>query len=296
MTCVRLVRGSWLQGSGKNTVRQGAGDDLMDWRYLPFEQNNGAKNMAIDEAVLQTLAQDKAQPPTLRFYGWEPAALSLGYAQSFAKEVDERACRKAGIDIVRRPTGGRAVLHQYELTYSVIAPEVDEQVQGTVMESYLKISRALLAGFQSLGIPAQMAHGDLAKAGSAACFDAPSWYELVVEGRKLVGSAQVRREGILLQHGSIILHFDAELLFQVLKFPNDQVRKRLLASFRKKACALDEVWPRRISREELEQAICRGFAKVMDIQFQESGLRKGEQALAKGLTAKYEGAEWTKKR
>lgn len=252
--------------------------------------------MAIDEALLQTLAQNRAQLPTLRFYGWEPAALSLGYAQSFAKEVDEQACREAGIDIVRRPTGGRAVLHQYELTYSVIAPEIDEHVQGTVMESYLKISQALLAGFQSLEIPAEMTPGNLASGGSAACFDAPSWYELVVDGRKLVGSAQVRKEGILLQHGSIILHFDAELLFRLLKFPNDQVRQRLLATFRKKACALDEVWPHPITREELEGAICRGFAEIMGIGLRESGLRDEERELAESLIPKYEGAAWTRKR
>ncbi|MHB1652152.1 MAG: lipoate--protein ligase family protein [Desulfitobacteriaceae bacterium] len=269
---------------------------MATWRYLPFTINSGAKNMAIDEAILQVMAQTQDLRPTLRFYGWEPATLSLGYAQSFNKEIDEETCRASGIDIVRRPTGGRAVLHQHELTYSVIVPEVDEHVQGSVVESYLKISQALLQGLQSVGIPAEMAQGDLAKAGSAACFDAPSWYELVVDGRKLVGSAQVRKNGVLLQHGSIILHFDAELLFNVLKFPSEEVRVRQLAAFRKKACALDEVWPRPVTVSELEEAIGQGFEKMMGIELKESGLTEAEQIQGDSLITKYCNEEWTKKR
>ena len=266
------------------------------WRYLPFAQYSGAENMAIDEAILQALADNPSSPPALRFYGWNPPTLSLGYAQRYAKEVDAEACRKNGIEIVRRPTGGRAILHQYELTYSVIAPEADEHVQGTVMESYLKISQALLHGFRALGIPAEMAQGDLGRAASAACFDAPSWYELVVGGRKLVGSAQVRKDGILLQHGSIILHFDTELLFSVLKFANEEIRTQHLSAFRQKACALDEVTSRPIERGELELSLIRGFETVMGIEFQLSELTASERQLAQELLVKYRSEEWTKKR
>lgn len=269
---------------------------MLSWRYLPFEQHSGAENMAIDEAILQALAENPSSPPTLRFYGWNPPTLSLGYAQSYAKEVDEEACRKNGIEVVRRPTGGRAILHQYELTYSVIAPEADAHVQGTVIESYLKISQALLHGFQALGIPAEMAQGDIGRAASAACFDAPSWYELVVGGRKLVGSAQVRKDGILLQHGSIILHFDTELLFDVLKFPNENVRRRQMHAFRQKACALAEVSPRPIEREELERSLTRGFEAVMGIELERAELSAREAQLAQQLRGKYLSQGWTKKR
>jgi len=270
---------------------------MQTWRYLPYAVNTGAANMAIDEAIMQALVSGAAQEPTLRFYGWNPPALSLGYAQSFAKEVDEEACCRAGIDIVRRPTGGRAVLHQYELTYSVIAPEHEEHVRGTIIESYLKISQALLAGLQALGIPAGMVeHGNLAGMGSAACFDAPSWYELVVAGRKLVGSAQVRKEGVLLQHGSLILHFDAALLFSLLKFKSEGIRERLLAGFKEKACALDEVWPRPLTRNELEQAICQGFRAVMGIDLRPGRLSQAEEVLARDLENKYRSDAWTKKR
>jgi len=270
---------------------------MRTWRYLPYAVNTGAENMAVDEAIMRALATGAVKQPTLRFYGWDPPTLSLGYAQSFSKEVDEEACRRAGIDIVRRPTGGRAVLHQYELTYAVVAPEDEEHVQGTIIESYLKISQALLFGFQSLGVPAVMVeHGNMAGLGSAACFDAPSWYELVVDGRKLVGSAQVRKDGVMLQHGSIILHFDAALLFSLLRFKSDEIRKRLSAGFKEKACALDEVWPRPLTPSELEQAICRGFEAVMDIEFMEGGLSPAELALANELATKYRSDVWTKKR
>ncbi|WP_308897756.1 lipoate--protein ligase family protein [Candidatus Desulfosporosinus nitrosoreducens] len=253
--------------------------------------------MAIDEVLLKTMAQAPAPQPVLRFYGWHPATLSLGYAQSYDKEVNEEACRAEGIDIVRRPTGGRAVLHQYELTYSVIAPEQDPQVSGTVTESYLKISKALVAGFQALGIPAEMSLGGLGKAtGTAACFDAPSWYELVVQGRKLVGSAQMRKEGMLLQHGSILLHFDADLLFRLLKFPTQEMRERLLQGFKAKACALDGVWPRPIEREELEREICRGFCSVMGIELIPSQLTAEEKSLMPETSSKYLSDGWTKKR
>ncbi len=270
---------------------------MTTWRYLPYAVYSGAENMAVDEALLLTMAHTQDPQPVLRFYGWSPATLSLGYAQSYHKEIDEDACLAEGIEIIRRPTGGRAVLHQYELTYSVIAPEHDPHVSGTVIESYLRISQALLKGLKALGIPAEMvACGGLNEASSSACFDAPSWYELVVEGRKLVGSAQVRREGMLLQHGSILLHFDADLLFHLLKFPNEEIRQRLLTGFRSKACALDEVWTQPIEREELEQAICSGFCDIMGIELIRSQLTEQEKALAKDVLLKYRSEEWTKKR
>ena len=270
---------------------------MKTWRYLPYAVYSGAENMAVDEALLLTMAHTLDPQPVLRFYGWSPATLSLGYAQSYHKEVDEEACLAEGIEIVRRPTGGRAVLHQYELTYSVIAPEHDPHVSGTVIQSYLKISQALLKGLKALGVPAEIvACSGLNGASSSACFDAPSWYELVVDGRKLVGSAQVRKEGMLLQHGSILLHFDAELLFRLLKFPNEEIRQRLLTGFMVKACALDEVWTHPIEREDLEREICSGFCDIMGIELTRSQLTVQEKALVEDVLLKYYFDGWTKKR
>lgn len=270
---------------------------MTTWRYFPYAVSSGAENMAVEEALLVTMAQMPEPQPVLRFYGWNPATLSLGYAQTYLKEVDEEACLAEGVEIVRRPTGGRAVLHQYELTYSVIAPEHDPHVSGTVLESYLKISQALIRGLKALGVPAEMAvWGGRNQVSSSACFDAPSWYELVVDGRKLVGSAQVRKEGILLQHGSILLHLDADLLFRLLKFPNQGLRQRLLNGFKGKACGLDEVWTNPIEREELEQEICSGFCDCMGIELICSRLTEQEKALKEKVLLKYQSEWWTKKR
>ena len=264
---------------------------------MPYSVHSGAENMAIDEAIMDIMNRSINHQPVLRFYGWRPATLSLGYAQGYAKEVDAETCHQANIDVVRRPTGGRAVLHQYELTYSVIVPESDEHVKGTIIQSYLKISEALLIGIKAVGVPAEIvAQGSSTHTGTAACFDAPSWYELVVAGKKLVGSAQMRKNGILLQHGSIILHFDSELLFRLLKLPNEEVRQRLLKSFRAKACALDEVWTRPVTIDELEREICLGFKKIMNIELIPSVLTKEEKLMTEQLVKKYNSQEWTTKR
>jgi len=264
---------------------------------LPYTVLTGAENMAIDEAIMDIMKKNNPTEPVLRFYGWKPTTLSLGYAQSYAKEVDAEACRRANIDVVRRPTGGRAVLHQYELTYSVIVPESEEHVKGTVIESYLKISQGLLKGINAVGVPAELvAHANSSHTGTAACFDAPSWYELVVEGKKLVGSAQMRRDGMLLQHGSIILHFDTELLFRLLKLPNEEVRQRLIKSFKAKACALDEVWMRPVTIDELERELCLGFEEIMGIKLVPSVLTEEEKLKSEQLVEKYNSQEWTMKR
>ncbi|MCL4441628.1 MAG: octanoyltransferase, partial [Firmicutes bacterium] len=137
--------------------------------------------MAVDEAIMLAVAGGQV-PPTIRFYRWSPPAISLGYFQSLEKEVDIVACEKAGVDVVRRLTGGRAVLHQDELTYSLVAPENNEKVAGSILESYLSISRGLVRGLNALGVEAELAEGKKhAEFGSAACFDAPSWYEMAVE-------------------------------------------------------------------------------------------------------------------
>lgn len=266
------------------------------WRYIPYEVHSGAENMAIDEALLRTMAHTLEPQPVLRFYGWNPATLSLGYAQSYYKEVDEIACRAEGIDIVRRPTGGRAVFHEYELTYSVIAPENNLNVMGTVIQSYMRISQALLKGFRTLGVDAEMVASERKPQDrSAMCFESPSWYELVVDGRKLVGSAQVRKEGVLLQHGSILLHSNAERLFRLLKFPSEGVRQRLLTGFKDKACALDEVWTQPIGIEELEQKICLGFRDIMGIRLLRSQLSRQEESLLEQMLTKHRSEAWTTK-
>jgi len=164
------------------------------WRLLITSPARGAWNMAVDEAILESAGRG-AVLPTLRLYGWEPACLSLGYAQSY-KDVDADRLRARGWDVVRRATGGRAILHIDELTYSVTAPPDEPRVQGSVLESYHRLARALVGAVRGLGLPVEMekntpASGD---ARGPVCFEVPSAYEIVVDGKKLIGSAQARKK------------------------------------------------------------------------------------------------------
>ena len=266
---------------------------MENWRLVINEPFTGAMNMAVDEAIMTAVNRGMA-PPTIRFYQWNPPAISLGYFQSLEKEVDLKVCRDAGIDVVRRLTGGRAVLHHHELTYSLIAPEDNEKVSGSVLKSYLKISGGLVSGLSELGVIAKLSEGkQRSEVDSAACFDAPSWYEMVVDGKKLIGSAQTRRSGCLLQHGSVLVKLDKDLLFSILNFPDDKLRDRAKAYFRTKATCLEEVLGRSPGFEELCQSFKRGFEAKLVINLREQGLSSEELALAQELNInKYGKAEW----
>src|SRR5512137_3016795 len=164
------------------------------WRLILDPPARGAWNMAVDESLLEHTGRGESLP-TLRLYAWEPACLSLGYAQPFA-DVDATRLQEHGWDAVRRPTGGRAILHTDELTYSITAPLNEPRVLGTVLESYNRLAQALLAAVKSLGVPVEMKEHDIGKANQAlgpVCFEVPSAYEITVSGKKLIGSAQARR-------------------------------------------------------------------------------------------------------
>lgn len=173
----------------------------------------GVFNMALDEALMESVRAGGA--PILRFYRWMPACLSLGRNQPAREVYDRAGLERLGIDVVRRPTGGRAVLHARELTYAVVAPEA---WGGGPRESYRLINRALAAGLRRLGVPAAIQGDGRGRApvpSAEPCFRAPVEGEVVAAGRKLIGSAQVRERGVMLQHGSLLLHDDQSLLAQI---------------------------------------------------------------------------------
>ena len=188
------------------------------WRLvIDAEPRSGAANMALDQAVAEAAAAGDA-PPTLRFYRWSPPAVSLGRHQ-LVSDVDTDALAARAYDLVRRSTGGRAILHTDELTYSVAAPDAEPRVSGGVMESYLRLSNALVVGLQRAGLAGVEKASGSVRVGpdvSAACFEVPSAYEIVADGRKLLGSAQSRRAGYVLQHGSLPLVGDITRLVEVL--------------------------------------------------------------------------------
>lgn len=189
-----------------------------EWRLVIDETpRTGAANMAIDQAIAEAAAEGKV-PATLRFYRWNPPAVSLGRHQPLA-DIDAEAARTHGYDIVRRTTGGRAILHTDELTYSVAGADTEPRLGGGVMESYLRLSDALVLGLQRAGVVDVGKAGAGVRAGanvSAACFEVPSAYEILWEGKKLLGSAQSRRSGHVLQHGSLPLVGDITRLIDVL--------------------------------------------------------------------------------
>lgn len=251
--------------------------------------------MAIDEAILRSVAEGR-EMPTLRFYGWKPPGISIGYFQKAMDEIDIEACRKAGIGVVRRLTGGRAVLHNEELTYSMAVPENYPGIPAAVNESYMYLSRGILDGLKSLGIPAEMTAVDRTagrRGTSAACFDAPSWYEITVHGKKVVGSAQTRQKGTILQHGSIVLRLNTDRLASVLKFENEEARDAMKRTLGRKAGGINEFRAEKITLRDLKTAVLSGVAKHLGVKFIESGLSDAETTEARELAAgKYRAGGW----
>lgn len=273
------------------------------WRFIDSGAGSPSFNMALDEALLDWNSEGKI-PPVIRFYGWNPATLSIGYFQKVEKEIDMEQVKAHGLGFVRRPTGGRGVLHEHELTYSVIVSEEHPDMPKTVTEAYRVISEGILKGFHHLGMDAYFAvpetaeeRNSLKNPRSAVCFDAPSWYELVVEGRKVAGSAQTRQKGVILQHGSILLDLDEDKLFSLFKYPSDRVKERMQKAFKNKAVAINEISKERITIEQAKEAFKRGFAEGLNIELEPYELSAEELAYVNKIAKeRYEQDEWNFKR
>ncbi|WP_173427746.1 lipoate--protein ligase family protein [Aneurinibacillus tyrosinisolvens] len=272
---------------------------MEQWRFIDTGVSSPAMNMAIDEAVLTIHSQGKTKP-SVRFYTWEPATLSIGYFEKVNQDINMEKVREYGLGFVRRPTGGRAVLHDKELTYSVVVSEKHPEMPAGVTDAYRIISLGLLEGFRSIGLQAEMANPKeekYAEPSSAACFDAPSAYELVVEGRKVAGSAQTRQKGVILQHGAILLDMDVDMLFDVIQHPNERVKERLKKSFLDKAVAINQVRATPLSLDEARKAFRDGFAKGLNVELVDDGLTPEEKELANELVReRYGSDEWNFKR
>lgn len=239
------------------------------WLFIDSGVNTPAYNMAMDEALLDWHSKGLI-PPVLRFYGWNPPGLSVGYFQKTNGKIDVDRARERGYELVRRQTGGRAVLHDDELTYSVIVDEDHPNMPKTVTEAYRVISQGLLEGFRNLGLKAEFSipEGKIGKTNSAVCFDESSWYELIIEDRKAAGSAQTRQKGVILQHGSVPMHIDDQALFDCFIYPNARVKERAMRGFHEKAAAMDEVLKRPITIDKVKEAFFEGFQKGLDVHFE----------------------------
>jgi len=272
---------------------------LHKWRLIIEEKNNAYYNMAVDEAIMKIHSQG-AVPPTLRFYGWQPAALSLGYFQQAKKEVDFEKCKNQGIDLVRRLTGGRAILHKQELTYSIIISEDYNLLADSIEKSYQQISSGLVAGLNQLGVGAELKaveRGKKAPRGhSAACFDAPSWYEVILDNKKLIGSAQRRKENTILQHGSLPLDDSSQEIFELLNYSSETARKKSRRIFKSKSTNLKKAGYK-FKKQRLIAALSSGLAEKLDLTFVESSLTENEIKLAQKLAKnKYQNKDWNFRR
>ncbi|QDI92925.1 lipoate--protein ligase family protein [Salicibibacter halophilus] len=273
------------------------------WGFIDSGACSPSYNMALDEMLLHWNSKGLI-PPIIRFYEWNPATLSIGYFQKIHKEIDLEAVERHGLGLVRRPTGGRGVLHDKELTYSVIVSEDHPYMPATVTEAYRVISTGLLEGFKALGLNAYFSvpsseseREELKQPRSAVCFDAPSWYEMVVEGRKISGSAQTRQKGVIMQHGVLLIDLDTEQLFDVFLYPNERVRRRMQKAFADKAVPINDLTNEKLDAGDIRAAFTEGFERGLGIQLSRYELtpaqEKDVQELAK---SRYENEEWTYRR
>jgi lipoate-protein ligase A len=266
------------------------------WRFINTGADEAACNMALDEALL-LMHEAGAAPPTLRVYGWCQPTLSLGYAQNARQEVDLVACQAQGVAVVRRPTGGRAVLHDQEVTYSVVMPLSLPDGSHTITEHYRCIGLALVAALQALGLPARLARPQVRAAptralASPACFAALSRYELSVAGKKMVGSAQKRAQRALLQHGSIPLWMDRQRLFQCLQVPPER-RAALVQEAYTTMGAVNEMMQPLVTLAALHDALRQGFHATFGVELVDMPIAPEEWRLAHHLQAtKYTTDAW----
>jgi len=256
------------------------------WRFLDTGKNPGVYNMALDEAILEILEQGKTAP-SLRLYQWSPACLSLGRNQGL-KTINLGSCKKLGIDVVRRPTGGEAILHWDELTYSVIMPR--ENPSLSLKELYFLINRALIEAFYSLGIKTEL-HCLKESLKNPNCFLSAGLADLCCHKKKLVGSAQLRTRGAILQHGSIIISHKPEILFSVFRFPSKKLKKEEFSTFSKKATSLSEIIGE-INLTDLKKVLLAGFQNVLNLEFFEGKLTGDEILETEKLLEKYKKLNW----
>jgi lipoate---protein ligase len=240
----------------------------------------GAVNMGIDEAVLGSVSRGES-PPSLRLYRWKPPCVTVGYFQSLEAEVDLEACRAAGVDAVRRLTGGGAVFHDAEITYSLVVPLGHALAPDDILESYRAICAGLVRGLGLLGIEA--------------AFEPIN--DIAAGGRKISGNAQTRRLGCLLQHGTVLLDLDPERMFTLLRVPAEKLKGRLIEDVKARVTSLRTLLGREVAYGEAAAALRAGFAEAWEAELEEAPLAPAEAAEAGRLAAeRFASREWNFRR
>ncbi len=255
---------------------------MSNWRLLKLETHNASTNMAIDEAILTARIKNLA-PNTLRFYCWNPSAVSIGKFQNINNEVHLDDCRKHGVDVVRRITGGGTVYHDSkgEITYSLIAKKEDFKAQN-ITAVYARIYAGIAEALNTLGIKTDFSEGD-----EKTC---PN---LTVEGKKISGSAQSHKSGVVLQHGTLLLDVNLERMFTFLRVPWAKTCMEVAAVARNRITSIKKELGRDVSETEVYQALRDGFQKALNIQLISGELTFYERELAEKLCKeKYATDDW----
>lgn len=219
------------------------------WRYLVTKGNSAAKNMAIDRAVLVANSEGKV-PPTVRFYTWSPPAISIGYFQGLSEEVDLEKCKEFGVEYVRRITGGGAVFHEDELTYSIVIPESHPHIPKNIMESYGRICGAVMKGLKNQGIDSVYAPIN----------------DIISGGRKISGNAQTRKLKTVLQHGTVLLDVDVEKMFSILRVPNEKIRDKMISDVKQRVTSVKHILGKYVSFDDSVNSMKKGFEEEFNVE------------------------------
>lgn len=254
------------------------------WRILPLEIRNGFWNMALDEAILSSVIK-KSVPNTLRFYKWKPSTASIGRNQSLGDEINITFAKKNGFNIVRRITGGGAVFHDEirELTYSIVCSIKSLEVLGAkkVIDQFEIITQGIISGLMIYGLKPEK--------------DIIHCPAILLDGKKFSGNAQVRRKGYILQHGTILLDIDPELMYSVLKTPENVGKSRMVRSVRAKCIGIKNQIEN-YDEQKLIDSLERGFQKALGIELERGTITSDEKDLAEKLVKdKYSNVKWLKK-
>jgi lipoate---protein ligase len=245
----------------------------MKWRLIQFAEKSATLNMAIDESVMEHVREGKS-PPTIRLYGWNPSAVTIGTFQCRGDEVDMEEAKKLGVDVVRRMTGGGAVYHdrEGEITYSIIAPE--SLFECDIQESYRQICSFIVHALKDVGVSASFKPVN----------------DIIADMRKISGNAQTRRSGVLVQHGTILYDVDVDRMFSLLKVDKAKVSDKFVQSVKKVVTSVRQQNPE-IARQQVIDALIKAFTEGKD--FEGGQLSSSELQRAKELAAqKYSSEEW----
>lgn len=251
------------------------------WRLIKDGPGDGALNMATDRAILAACDEGKA-PPTLRLYGWKEPTLTVGYSQNSNRDIDLDRCQSLGIPVIDRPTGGRALLHDKELTYSLVAPIPHPQFPSSLRASFKVISGALLFSLDQLGIQ-NTAMAEVRKTSangrSPSCFSSLNHCEIIVNNKKLIGSAQRRKSRSFLQHGSLWMDCDRALMNSLFRFDLPKMRKANLEILARHTVSLNQLLEREVRFDEVELAFCAGFMRALPGEWERGKLSAYEMNL-----------------